>query len=161
MSDDIVQNLKQIPQWQRILFMLGFIIVLYIAGAVLLVITIAQALFSLLTTKDNENLRALGAALASYVHEILMFLTYNSDHKPFPFSPFPFHEGDAATAAETGRDEPVNTVTTAAPRRKRTTGSTIRKRTATRKTATAKSVKATGKTASKSQKANSPDQEAD
>ncbi|MDT8428176.1 MAG: DUF4389 domain-containing protein [Pseudomonadales bacterium] len=155
MSDDIVQNLKQIPQWQRIVFMLGFIVVLYIAATVLLVITLAQALFSLLTGKDNENLRALGAALASYVHAILMFLTYNSDHKPFPFSPFPFNDDNAATAARPDTVEPVNSSPTEPARRKRSTGTTTRKRTTTRKTAAAKSVKAAGKKAAEKKASNS------
>lgn len=89
MSDDIVENLKKSSQWLRIAFMLALGVALYVASVVLTLLTIAQAVFSLLTGKDNENLRALGKDLSTYVHQILEFLTYNSELKPFPFSPYP------------------------------------------------------------------------
>jgi len=91
-SDDIVNNLKEPSHWLRILFMLGFAVVLYVVGLVVLVLTLAQILFSLLTGKDNLNLRSLGSSLSRYIFEILMFLTYNSETRPFPFSPFPVME---------------------------------------------------------------------
>lgn len=89
MSDDIVENLKQPSQWFRVAFMVIFAVVLYVVGLVLTLLTVAQALFSLLTGSDNMNLRALGRDLTTYVQQILAFLTYNSDFKPFPFAPFP------------------------------------------------------------------------
>ena len=89
MSDDFVENLKEPSQWLRIAFMIALAVALYVAGVVLTLLTIAQAVFSLLTGKDNENLRALGKDLSTYVHQILEFLTYNSELKPFPFSPYP------------------------------------------------------------------------
>ena len=92
MSDDIVENLKEPSQWLRIAFMIALAVALYVAGVVLTLLTIAQAVFSLLTGKDNENLRALGKDLSTYVHQILEFLTYNSELKPFPFSPYPGSE---------------------------------------------------------------------
>ena len=92
MSDDIVENLKEPSQWLRIAFMIALAVALYDAGIVLTLLTIAQAIFSLLTGKDNENLRALGKDLSTYVHQILEFLTYNSELKPFPFSPYPDSE---------------------------------------------------------------------
>lgn len=87
MSDDIVENLKEPSQWLRIAFMIALAVALYVAGVVLTLLTIAQAVFSLLTGKDNENLRALGKDLSTYVHQILEFLTYNSELKPFPSLP--------------------------------------------------------------------------
>lgn len=92
MSDDIVENLKEPSQWLRIAFMIALAVALYVAGIVLTLLTIAQAIFSLLTGKDNENLRTLGKDLSTYVHQILEFLTYNSELKPFPFSPYPDSE---------------------------------------------------------------------
>lgn len=92
MSDDIVKNLKEPSHWLRILFMLGFAVVLYVVGLVVMVLTLAQILFSLLTGKDNPNLRSLGSSLSRYIFEILMFLTYNSEVRPFPFTPFPVME---------------------------------------------------------------------
>lgn len=94
MSDEMVRNLKQPSAWFRVLFMAGFVIALYVTGVILLVLMLAQIVFSLLTGEDNINLRRLGAGLASYVSQILAFLTYNSEQKPFPFMPFPLEPAD-------------------------------------------------------------------
>lgn len=100
MSDDIVENLKQPSHWFRIAFMVAMAIVLYVVSLVLTVLTIAQALFSVFTGSDNESLRSMGKDLSTYVHQILEFLTYNSEVKPFPFSPYPMRE--AATTYGAG-----------------------------------------------------------
>lgn len=92
MSDDIVENLKQPSQWFRVAFMVVFAVVLYVVALVLTLLTVAQIFFSLLTGSDNENLRALGKDLTTYVNQILAFLTYNSDSKPFPFTTYPAAE---------------------------------------------------------------------
>ncbi|ALO46509.1 DUF4389 domain-containing protein [Pseudohongiella spirulinae] len=89
MSDEFVDNLKKPSAWLRVLFMAGFVVALYVTGVVLLVIMLAQIIFSLLTGGDNQNLRRLGAGLSGYVSEILAYLTYNSELRPFPFSSFP------------------------------------------------------------------------
>lgn len=98
MADDIVENLKQPAQWFRIAFMLALAVALYLAGMVLTLLIIAQALFGLLTGADNRNLRELGAALTAYVRQVLDFLTYNSEFKPFPFAPFAAGPAPAETA---------------------------------------------------------------
>lgn len=98
MSDDIVDNLKEPSQWLRIAFMLALAVALYVASLVLILLTVAQALFSLLTGKDNLNLRALGKDLSTYVKQILDFLTYNSQVKPFPFSAYPTSAATNAAA---------------------------------------------------------------
>jgi hypothetical protein len=100
MSEDIVENLKKPSQWLRIAYMIALAVALYVASIVLTLLTIAQALFSLLTGKDNVNLRALGKDLSTYVYQILKFLTYNSGKKPFPFSPYPGTEEAASKSAK-------------------------------------------------------------
>lgn len=92
MSDEIVENLKKPSAWLRVLFMAGFAVALYVVGVVLLVLMLAQIVFSLVTGSDNANLRKLGASLSEYVAQILAFLTYNSEEKPFPFTPFPLSD---------------------------------------------------------------------
>jgi len=117
MADDIVENLKQPTQWFRIAFMLALAVALYLAGLVLTLLIIAQALFGLLTGADNRNLRELGAALTGYVRQVLDFLTYNSEFKPFPFAPFEAspaaaesttHEAEAADVMDQEQDVEVH-----------------------------------------------------
>lgn len=100
MSDDFVENLKKPSAWLRILFMAGFVVALYVSGMILMVLMLAQILFSLLTADDNPNLRRLGGSLAAYVAQILAFLTYNTHQKPFPFLPFPSTELPVDIAAD-------------------------------------------------------------
>lgn len=100
MSDDFVENLKKPSAWLRILFMAGFVVALYVSGVILMVLMLAQILFSLLTGDDNPNLRRLGGSLSAYVAQILAFLTYNTQQKPFPFLPFPAPELPADRSAD-------------------------------------------------------------
>ena len=117
MSDDIVENLKEPSQWLRIAFMIALAVALYVASIVLTLLTIAQALFSLLSGKDNVNLRALGKDLSTYVHQILEFLTYNSELKPFPFSPYPGSEQDSVVEVDTAPVQSTAPVKKAAPKK--------------------------------------------
>lgn len=88
--DDLVDNLREPSAWLRIAFMLVFAVVLYLVIApIILVLMLAQAIFTIVTGDDNDNLRKFGAALSQYIYQILQYLTFNSDEKPFPFSEFP------------------------------------------------------------------------
>ncbi len=107
MSDNIKENLSQVSAWQRVLFMLLFYIILYVLFVILVIVSMGQALFSLLSGERNENLTALGKSLNLYAYQILQFLTYNSEQKPFPFLQWPLPEDelmDNSMAAESGRD---------------------------------------------------------
>ncbi len=108
--DDIVDNLREPSAWIRILFMVGFALLLYLViTPVMLVLGLAQALFAVLTGSDNEKLRILGGALVEYVHQILSFFTYNTNEKPFPFSDFPemnFPDDDQISESEVVDAEP-------------------------------------------------------
>lgn len=97
MSDEMMENVKKPQHWLRIFYTLLFMVALYVTAIVLLVVVIAQALFSLVSGNDNPNLRSLGASLSAYVQQLLAFATYNSDYRPFPFSPFPTQAGDRDT----------------------------------------------------------------
>ncbi len=93
--DRVVDNIKQPSVWIRVLFMVGFAVLLYlIMLPVIVVLTVAQALFVIITGEVNANLKYFGAAIEQYVSQILKFLTYNSEIRPFPFSDFPNVEED-------------------------------------------------------------------
>lgn len=121
--DQIVDNLKQPSSWIRVLFMVGFVILLYlIIAPVIFVLMLVQALFVLLTGEYNANLKHLGAALAQYVLQILLFISYNSDLRPFPFTDFPPMDPDpefddlSTTAAMPQRRKAARRKKTATPR---------------------------------------------
>ncbi|MEX2469800.1 MAG: DUF4389 domain-containing protein [Pseudohongiellaceae bacterium] len=88
--DDIVENLSEPSAWVRILFMLGFAVGFYVVLVPLIgLLALAQALFAVIGGEPNDNLRRFGEGLTLYVTEILQFLFYDRQEKPFPFSNFP------------------------------------------------------------------------
>lgn len=139
---DIVDNLRRPSAWIRVVFMVAFAVFLYIIIApVILVLVIAQALFAVITGRENGNLRYLGSALTTYVSQILNFITYNSETKPFPFADFP-GGGEQTEAAESMKKEEVNSpgepaVAKPAPRGKATNKAAVKK--STKKSAAKKS----------------------
>ncbi len=85
-QQQLKQNLKDGNQWMRILYMLMFWIILYFVLMVTGVIIFIQILFALITGSDNKNIRKFAADLTKYINQIILFLTYNEDRKPFPFA---------------------------------------------------------------------------
>lgn len=134
--DEIVDNLREPSAWIRIIFMVGFALVMYLVIApIVLVLMIVQALFSVLTGEPNYNLRRFGGALGEYVLQILQFLTYNSHDKPFPFSDFPAMDDEVG--ADDDGDSKEN-VKTSPAKKAATKKSTTRKKPAAKKSASKK-----------------------
>ena len=83
-SGDIENNLKSTATWLRLVFMLVFIVIAYVAATAATVVVALSFLWVLFTGETNQQLRQIGRSLAAYFGEILRYLTYNSDDKPFP-----------------------------------------------------------------------------
>jgi hypothetical protein len=90
MSDtlnEIVDNIAQPSAWIRILLMTVFAVASYFfLLPLILVLSIAQALFTLITGKGNANIRYFSSALELYISQLFKFMTYLSEVKPYPFS---------------------------------------------------------------------------
>ena len=81
----IEQNLRSRSTWLRLLFMALFAVILSLTGMVGSVIVIIGFVWVLVTGEVNPELRRIGQAIASYLYEIVRYLTFNTDDKPFPF----------------------------------------------------------------------------
>ena len=81
----IEDNLKSRSTWIRFIFMIAFIVIANVAAMVATVVVLLGFLWVLFTGEPNEQLRQAGRALARYFGEIVRFLTYNTETKPFPF----------------------------------------------------------------------------
>lgn len=86
MDEQINANLKQISTWKRIFFMLIFSIIGELVRMLLWAVVILQIASTLLTGKPNENILNFGRNLSLYSYHILLFMTFNTDTLPFPFS---------------------------------------------------------------------------
>ena len=108
-QDKVKQNILSGHQWLRMLFMVGYILATWVLALVLLVIILVQTLIVLITGETNHNLRRFGILCGVFVHQIVHFLVYGSDDKPFPFSEFP--DIDAIDAADNLAAEPESKYT--------------------------------------------------
>ncbi len=86
MQDQINENLKKISTWKRIFFMLVYSVIVGLVRILLWAVILLQVASTLLTGQANANILNFGSILSAYLYHILLFLTYNTDVLPFPFS---------------------------------------------------------------------------
>jgi len=86
MEQEINDNIKKISTWKRIFFMLVFTVIVGLVRMLLWAVIFLQVASALITGSANKNILNFGQTLSAYLYHILLFLTYNSDHVPFPFS---------------------------------------------------------------------------
>lgn len=91
-QDDIKTNLLDTGQWIRMLFMAGFALAAWLVLLVLIMLVLVQTLIVLVSGEPNRNLRKVGYLFGCYLQEIVQYLCYNSNDKPFPFADFPAAE---------------------------------------------------------------------
>ncbi len=85
-DEQLNENLKQLSTWKRIFFMLIFSIIGELIRMLLWAVILLQIVSSLITGKPNSNILSFGRNLSLYSYHILLFMTYNTDTVPFPFS---------------------------------------------------------------------------
>ena len=114
MDQQLKSNLTSSKHWIRLVYMLLFAFFLYLASFVVGILVIVQFLFALITGVDNRKLRELGGSLTIYIKRVLLFLTFNSESKPFPFADWPeapvFSAGESVVV-----EEPLTTAVNPAP----------------------------------------------
>jgi len=101
-------SLTNMDTWVRLAYMVLFALLLMVARLLVSIVVIVQFALVLIFGKDNENLRNLGQGLGKWVYQAIMFLTFNSNNKPFPFNEWPTldpSEGYTVAAAEALEDE--------------------------------------------------------
>jgi len=97
----VSSNLLNGDVWIRIIYMAAFVLALAVARLVVCVVTVLQAIVVLVNGSDNCNLRNFGQSTSKWVYQTLLFITFNSEEKPFPFSDWPeVEETDGYQAPE-------------------------------------------------------------
>ncbi len=85
----VLSNLKNPETWVRLIYMLIFSLLLALVKTVVWVIAALQFFVVLFTGRDNPHLRDLGQGVAKWSLQATLFLSYNSEEKPFPFADWP------------------------------------------------------------------------
>jgi len=89
MNEELASKLRDTNAWTRILYIVMFGLVLYVAAAVVLLVVLLLVVFTLLTGERDARMQGFAASLAEYVAQVLRYITYNTDVRPFPFSDWP------------------------------------------------------------------------
>lgn len=76
-------------RWLRALYVILFAVLFKATEFVMWVVVVFQLVITLATDSPNERLQRFGKQLSIYVCSLWMFLTYNTEKKPFPFSDWP------------------------------------------------------------------------
>jgi len=94
----------------RGLFIVIFGVIFYFLLIVIWLVVIFQFLTKLLTGSLNQQLMRFGASLTEYVQQVLSYVTFQSDLRPFPFSPYPGTEIQGSTAGSGAKEEESRTL---------------------------------------------------
>ena len=100
MNNDTKNNLKQKSTWIRGLYMLLFMFLGGIANAILYGVIIFQFVHKLITGQTNDRLLKLGQSIATYVYQIVQFLTFNNEYHPYPLGAWPKGEPKVSNSSE-------------------------------------------------------------
>jgi len=92
MSNELKDNLTEQSTWMRGLYMMMFGIFYSVAEVVLIAVVVVQFFFKLITGNTNPRLLQLGQSVATYIYQVMKYLTFNSDYQAYPFGPWPTGE---------------------------------------------------------------------
>jgi Flp pilus assembly protein TadB len=88
-QSDWQAKLLSADHWLRFVFMILFMAIAGVASYVVTVLIFIQFIFALVTGNSEARLQKFGRNMAQYIFQILSFLTYNTEEKPFPFNDWP------------------------------------------------------------------------
>lgn len=83
------EELTTSSTWKRGGVILIFVLISIVLRLVIGITVLMQFGFLLLTGQLNEHLLDFGQKLSTYTYQVVRYLTFNSDEKPFPFGEWP------------------------------------------------------------------------
>ncbi len=89
MNNDIETVEESMGLGERFIYMLLFAISYSVAEIVLWVVVVFQFLTIAFMKERNEQLLNFGQQLATYIYQIVRFLSFNSEERPFPVGEWP------------------------------------------------------------------------
>ena len=84
-SEETKQHLLEKGTWSRGLFMLLFIVINSFVRLGIELIALVQFVIVLFSTTPNSKLVELGQSLSTFSYQIMLFVTYNTEARPYPF----------------------------------------------------------------------------
>ena len=84
-TEELKRELSAGEKWIRLLFIVIYAILWQVAEIVLAVTVVLQFLWTLFGGAPNPSLREFGQRLGTWLHQVVDFLTYVGDQRPWPF----------------------------------------------------------------------------
>ncbi|MDH3335106.1 MAG: DUF4389 domain-containing protein [Rhodospirillaceae bacterium] len=139
MDDSTKKHLADTKTWTRIIYIILFAIAFNVAEFIIAAITVVQFFTVLFTGRRNDRLAEMGGSIGEYLSEVTAFLTYNSDHMPFPVSDWGQGPERQSASGRQARANKSDDTPTPSPSAKATTAEDVKK--TVKKTAKKKAVK--------------------
>lgn len=111
MDDDLKENITAKKTWLRGLFILIVAFLLAVARVVLWTVVLFQFLFTLFAGKVNEKLLSFSNSLCRFLYQCFLYITYNSNEKPFPFGDWPSADEDKDSGKTENKNQGKKKVT--------------------------------------------------
>jgi len=73
----------------RLLYTLLYVAIFEVVKTIVLLITLFEYIFLLITLQHHEPARTFANKVATYGYRVMRYLTLNDNRRPFPFSDFP------------------------------------------------------------------------
>lgn len=89
MSEPIKESTEGRSIWMRVLYMLLFVFAYGAAEFVMGAVVLIQLIITLVTGSTNDRLKVFGKQVALYIYDVMLFLTFNAEELPFPFTTWP------------------------------------------------------------------------
>ncbi|MGD8340346.1 MAG: DUF4389 domain-containing protein [Gammaproteobacteria bacterium] len=71
--------------WQRLIFMLVMALIFGLGVTVATIVVVLQFFWVLFTGESKDELKSIGRQLGEYGKEIALYMTFNTEERPFPF----------------------------------------------------------------------------
>ncbi len=109
MSGNLKQKLTRPSIWLRLVSMIVLAVAFNITEIVIFAVVVFQFLATLFTRKPNTQFTRFGRNLARYLQQIITFMTFVTEEKPFPFSRWPDEPHEEPLVGE--NDKPMSSKT--------------------------------------------------
>ena len=84
-ANTVVDNIKAKSTWLRLFFILVIALLYSVSRLVVGAVVLLQFFFVLFTGKTNNQLLSFGQSLSTYTYQVVCYLTFNTEERPFPF----------------------------------------------------------------------------
>lgn len=101
------QHLANAQSWWRLPFMILFGVIFNVVAWLVAIVALFQFIHTLFTGAPNQRVRGFSASLGAYIEQMVDYLIYQTERKPFPFAEWPSARSSTARAAPR-TNTPVN-----------------------------------------------------